>query len=255
MIAGVTGNILEDDELIRTLDESKKSCETIEISLQEMKTLLDNIEKTRTHFKPIAKRVARFFFCLSDLSNVDPMYQYSLKWYEVIFERGLQTAEPGDQFQRIEAIIKQFTKLIYMNVCRSLFEKDKLLFSFLMCKKVKEERDEINSVESRFLLAGGLNADTDKQNPASSWLSEKAWITLEEMDQKLPAFKDLSKDFAEHVAEWQKVYESPTPQDIEANPWPGKWNDIDEFKRLLILRVLRPDKIVLSIQHLIINEP
>jgi dynein heavy chain len=110
-----------------------------------MESTMKAIEQIREHFTPVAKRVARLFFVLADLMNIDPMYQYSLKFFCMIYERALDKAEgkveKSDKNARRTFFIKKFTSLLYKNVCRSLFEKDKLLFSFLMCLKIMEEQE------------------------------------------------------------------------------------------------------------------
>eukprot|EP00965_Chrysotila_dentata_P128206 4238357-Pleurochrysis_carterae.AAC.2 len=99
------------------------------------------LDKTREGYKPTAFRASLLFFCISDLANVDPMYQYSLSWYIGIFERAIDDATPSkDLNERLEALKAQNTLSVYRNVCRSLYEKDKLLFSFLMCAKIMQAR-------------------------------------------------------------------------------------------------------------------
>ena len=39
--------------------------------------------------------------------------------------------------KRIENINNYFTFSLYSNVCRSLFEKDKLMFAFLLCTRIQ----------------------------------------------------------------------------------------------------------------------
>lgn len=51
-----------------------------------------------------------------------------------------------DLEERIVNINDYFTFSLYSNVCRSLFEKHKLLFSFLLCARILQNEDKIDIV-------------------------------------------------------------------------------------------------------------
>lgn len=53
----------------------------------------EDIDATRLQYVPVAVRTQILFFCVSDLSNVDPMYQYSLEWFLGIFMTGIANSE------------------------------------------------------------------------------------------------------------------------------------------------------------------
>ena len=106
------------------------------------------IDEARQFYKPISQRTSKLFFCIQDLANIDPMYQYSLPFFINLFENAIISApKDDDPDKRIDNLNAEFTESLYRNICRSLFEKDKMIFSFLLCSKLKE----IDPKEFKFL--------------------------------------------------------------------------------------------------------
>ena len=52
-----------------------------------------DIDVTRSQYIPVAVNTQILFFCVADLANIDPMYQYSLEWFIKIFLGGIANAE------------------------------------------------------------------------------------------------------------------------------------------------------------------
>jgi dynein heavy chain, axonemal len=79
ILTGLTKNddiakILEDDELIVVLDESKRTSDEIKVRLQESEITEKEIDTTRELYRPVAYRASLLFFAIVDLAVIDPMY-------------------------------------------------------------------------------------------------------------------------------------------------------------------------------------
>ncbi|XP_069839891.1 dynein axonemal heavy chain 3 isoform X1 [Dendropsophus ebraccatus] len=248
VLSSSKGNILEDETAIKVLSSSKLLSEEISEKQQIATATEKEIDDTRMGYKPVAIHSSIVFFCISDLANIEPMYQYSLTWFINLYVHSLAHSEKSDDLQtRISNIINHFTKSIYNNVCRSLFEKDKLLFSLLLTIGIMKGEDKINDEIWRFLLTGGVALDNPYPNPAPEWLSDKSWAEIVRASNLQPLI-----GFMEHVQsnilKWKMVYDSIRPQD---EIFPDEWQKLTGLDRMVILRCLRPDKMVPAVQEFI----
>ncbi len=75
------GNILEDETAINVLSSSKKLSEEISEKQEIADKTQQMISETRNGYTPVAVHSSILFFCISDLANIEPMYQYSLTWF------------------------------------------------------------------------------------------------------------------------------------------------------------------------------
>ena len=177
--------------------------ETAKVVSEDIKKKQEYAEKTeaeideaRTGYQPVAKQASGLFFCISELCNIDPMYQYSLDFFKGLFTLAIGSAEKDEDLEiRLENLNKEFLQSLYRNICRSLFEKDKLIFSFLLNIKLMQMSGEIKEDQFRFLLTGGVSlGDELPANPGEGWLTEKLWGEINRMS-KLTNFTGFLKHF------------------------------------------------------------
>ena len=155
MLSNSTGNILDDHKLIETLASSKIKSGEIILKVREAEGTELLIDENRNKYRPVAFRGAILYFCTADLGTVDPMYQYSLQWFRNLFVQAIRLSPPSVEItERIEGLNNYFTYYVYTNICRSLFERHKLLFAFLLTIRILQGDELIDPTEWLFLISG-----------------------------------------------------------------------------------------------------
>ncbi|XP_077988088.1 dynein axonemal heavy chain 2-like [Glandiceps talaboti] len=247
------GSLLDDEQLVNTLQSSKKTSEEVTEQLVVSEQTEQKIDAAREGYRSCAQRASILFFVLNDMGRIDPMYQFSLDAYIDLFNMSIDKSQRSPTLEtRITNLNEYHTYAVYRYTCRGLFEKHKLLFSFQMCAKILEAAGKLNMDEYNFFLRGGIVLDKEEQmdNPCPGWLVDSAWDNITELD-KLANFHGLAASFEQYPRDWNIWYTSAEP---ESAPLPGEWdNATNELQRMLIVRSIRPDRVSFCVTSFIVN--
>ena len=152
-LATSTGNMLDNVELVQTLEETKSKASEVAEKLKLGARTAEEIEKNRDSYRLAARRGAILFFVLSDLSTINSMYQYSLSAYLELFEFSLKKSMPDAIItKRLRNIMDTLTHNVYNYGCTGIFEKHKLLFSLLITIKLEQDNNSVSQAEIEFFI-------------------------------------------------------------------------------------------------------
>lgn len=279
LLSESTGNILDDEVLINTLSESKLTSIDITEKVAVSEEMELQINEARSQYIPVATRGSLIYFVIADLAGIDPMYQYSLGYYAALFSRCILQSEKNSDLQvRLQNIINYATLIIFQNICRGLFEKDKLLFSASICFQILRNAHLIHDIEWNLFLRGPTNLDRTNQppNPFPENLSPQAWDIIyaaqERLLYKVPSTEEGAADESDdptyhitsnaepckglcesieknsyglHTSDWMKWMNS---DNLMTAPLPAPYQDtVNSFQRLILVKALREDKLQHSI--------
>ena len=177
------GNILDNQELIKTLENTKTKAKNIAENLQKAQVTAKEIETTRVKYAPVAKRGSILFFVMSALSVINTMYENSLNMYLEVFNGTLQTSKKDANLEgRLRNIVNALTYDVYNFTCLGLFEKHKLMLSFQMTIKLEEGEDRLNRQQLDFFLKGNLSLEKSSDPPpGDGFLSDGGWHDMQRL--------------------------------------------------------------------------
>uniref|UniRef100_A0A7S1SD79 Dynein heavy chain n=1 Tax=Alexandrium catenella TaxID=2925 RepID=A0A7S1SD79_ALECA len=184
---------------------------------------------------------------------MNPMYQFSLFYYVRIFNKCIDMAEKHDEIDvRMQYLQVSIMKNIFMNVCRGLFEDDKLTFSFIIATSFQKHTSEISAAEWSLLLRGiGLLDVTQRpKNPDPDFFAEKMWdfvyaIQVYSSDR----CGRLCESIASHMDEWKEWLSAEKPHKLTLPLDFDEEEELHYFQTVLLLKALCPEKLIFGIQE------
>merc|ERR1712137_340872 len=169
-----------------------------------------------------------------------------------------------DSVQRLEILIRDLFVVVYRRVCRTLLHEDQLTFALRLAQiRLTGTANELPGDELDFFMKGGENIATTGPVPEfaklAGLLSEAQQRYVSEMQGSLGFYKVLRTHMESNLAEWEAFFKSAQAETALPSSWEeqlvqasGKTNAVLQyFRRLLILKSLRPDRLMAGIKGVV----
>jgi len=263
-LANSQGDILEDVQLILSLEEAKRTSDEVKEKVMIAQENEAKINVTSESYRPVASRGALLFFLLMDLNKIHSFYKFSLDAFVLVCSRAINAVslrvanveggqEGGesefveltgkDLVNRVDSLLKLVTKSSFSYLRRGLFNQHKLIVSTMLCLRILARSGKITAAELDILI----RAPPEPAPPAipeacESMVTPLAWAQLKFVE-TLPHFKtigNLTQNMEQDSLSWKRWY---SEEKAESADLPRTFRDLSAFHRLILLRVLRPDRL------------
>ncbi|XP_074510014.1 dynein axonemal heavy chain 11 [Sebastes fasciatus] len=244
-LSAAHGNFLGDISLVEQLETTKSTAAHIQHKVVEARENETKINEARELYRPAAERASLLFFIINDLSRINPMYQFSLKTFNSVFNKAMEHAEWDEDVRtRVHTLTEAITYSVFLYTSQGLFERDKLTFLSHTAFQILLKQGLIDAQEFDFLLR--FHVEACRVSPVS-FLSPHAWGAIKTIS-TMEDFNGLDKDVESSPKRWRKIVESSCP---EKERLPQDWKNKSSLQKLIILRALRPDRVTYTLRNFV----
>ncbi|GJE87844.1 dynein heavy chain protein 1 [Phanerochaete sordida] len=247
-----TGNILDDDKVIDTLETLKREAAEITRKVEETDVVMKEVEQVTAEYLPLAQACSAVFFILEQLNLVNHFYQFSLRFFLDIFDYVLHhnpnLKSVSDYHQRREILLTDLFLTVYKRTSRALLHRDHVMLSVLLAQVKLRGVEEISD-DLEFLLESGdgalaAGAGAAAEKPIAI-LSAEQMQRLENFS-KHPVFKPVLQHIVENEDQWASFLESDTPELSVPYPWEPSTPAVEAIRKIAVVKCLRPDRLLQS---------
>eukprot|EP00770_Monocercomonoides_exilis_P005227 MONOS_5201.1-p1 / transcript=MONOS_5201.1 / gene=MONOS_5201 / organism=Monocercomonoides_exilis_PA203 / gene_product=dynein haevy chain 3, outer dynein arm alpha / transcript_product=dynein haevy chain 3, outer dynein arm alpha / location=Mono_scaffold00149:3327-12824(+) / protein_length=3165 / sequence_SO=supercontig / SO=protein_coding / is_pseudo=false len=238
------GNLLDDDEMIAVLRNTKKAAQEVAEKLSIGEITEAKINEAREEYRPVATRASILYFLIGEMTLVNSMYNTSLAVFLRLFDISMDRSEKSPiASKRIENIINFATFHIFRYVSRGLFSNHKILYTLQMALKIDMASGKISRDQFNVLIKGGAALDIATARPKPfAWIPDNVWLNLVSLS-GLPSCRAVLEQITQNGDAWKKWYDSEAP---ETTPIPDVYDRMDSFGKLLFVRCWREDRTILA---------
>eukprot|EP00960_Hanusia_phi_P073138 767948-Hanusia_phi.AAC.10 len=261
LIANATGDVLGDDSFLVNLEQCWSKYQSA-IEEYDRSTLHQDEIRLPADYDQIADRGVLMYKLVKKLVELDDSYKVSTPQLVTAFLRGLQSAdekEKPDPESRLQHLILATTLEMSRFVVAGLSKTHRLSFLASIVLEVLAATDFKVSHCKNFLLSKQSRRGRGEMSPFP-WLDDSAWSQLSALeDFALPSqtasssvitrpFVGFKQELLRSSGRFREWYLSDSPENASL---PGDWRQLDTLLMILVVSILRPDRMQHAFQQLV----
>ncbi|KAI3615632.1 cytoplasmic dynein 1 heavy chain 1-like [Moniliophthora roreri] len=251
-----SGNILDDDKVIDTLETLKREAAEITRKVEETDIVMKEVEQVTAEYLPLAQACSAVFFVLEQLNLVNHFYQFSLRFFLDIFDYILHhnpnLKNVTDYSQRRDILLNDLFLVVYQRTSRALLHRDRVMLAVLLGQVKLRGVEEITD-ELEFLLESSDNVTATIAVPAGSQhpiLTADQALRLDTYA-KNTLFEPIQSHITENEDVWREFLDSNTPEGNVPMPWEPSTPAVEALRAVLIIKCLRPDRLLEAVARFV----
>ncbi|RAL65629.1 hypothetical protein DID88_005301 [Monilinia fructigena] len=231
------GNILDDDNVIETLETLKKEAAEISVKMGNTEGVMAEVDEITLQYDIIARSCSAIFAVLEQLHYLNHFYQFSLQYFLDIFHSVLKgnkrLESETNHDKRRDIIVEDLFVTAYQRTSLGLLQKDKITLAMLLAQAAPYKMDKslIDVILDETVVGTDLSTDGEKKDEVMGNAI------------KLPAFKGKLEGISS--ATWDRFLS----EELAENFVPQVWDDTvekrdQELISLLLIKLFRLDRFV-----------
>ena len=168
--------------------------------MEDAKVTSLEIDVAREKYRAAAARASVLYFILNDLHKINPMYQFSLKAFSVVYDVSIKRAVTSDDVQRrVAHLIDSITFNVFQYTTRGLFECDRQIFTVHMLFQILLMNKKIHNRELDFLLRFPIQAN---QVSPVEFITNSGWGAIKSLS-LMEEFRNLDRDIENNAKRYE----------------------------------------------------
>lgn len=231
------GNILDDDNVIETLETLKTEAAEISKKMSNTEGVMAEVEAITQQYSVVAKSCSAVFAVLENLHYLNHFYQFSLQYFLNIFQSVLHgnenLAKETDYNVRRDIIVKDLFVSTFQRTALGLLQKDRIALAMLLAQAspFKMDKSLIDIVlDNRF---DGCDLSSSPGDRGEAFAAARKVSTLKD---KLDEVSSES---------WDKFFSEELAENAVPQIWDEATNTMDQaLISLALVKFFRMDRFV-----------